>query len=243
MIRVAILQARAGSTRLPRKVLADLAGRPMLAQIIARLERCRRLDRIVVATTDRSADDEVAAVARRAGAGVFRGSEQDVLSRYVGAAREAGADLVVRITADCPLIDPATVDRVVDALRDDPASADYASNVVERTYPRGLDVEALFRDTLERLHRRAVSAPSREHVTHYVLRERPDLFTLRSVVDTDDNSDLRWTVDEPADLQMVTSIYSALDLGMRDIPYGGILGWLRAHPEVARINAHVAQKA
>src|SRR5207249_2946295 len=161
----------------------------------------------------RGEDDDVAAVAAREGAGTFRGSERDVLGRYCGAARQAGADIVVRVTADCPLIDPDTVDRVVCALTDDTSGADYASNVIERTYPRGLDAEALFRDTLERCERRATSAEAREHVTYYIVRNRPDLFTLRSVVDTIDNSDLRWTVDEVEDLEMVRTVYRDLDLG------------------------------
>jgi len=237
------VQARSGSTRLPGKVLEDVEGRPLLAHVIARLQRCRRLDRIVVATSDRPGDDPVEAVSLEAGVAAFRGSEHDVLSRYLGAARAHDAGVIVRITSDCPLIDPATVDRVVDALCDDAASVDYASNVLERRFPRGLDAEAFFRDTLERTARRATSPAAREHVTHYIVAERPDLFSLRSVGDADDHSDLRWTVDEADDLEMVRRLYRDLNLATQAVPYADIVAYVRTHPEIARMNAHVTQKA
>ncbi|HYE85430.1 MAG TPA: glycosyltransferase family protein [Vicinamibacterales bacterium] len=242
MNRVAILQARSGSTRLPRKVLMELGGRPMLQRVIERLQRCARLDRIVVATTDLAEDDAVVEAAQAAGAGTFRGSEHDVLLRYAGAAHAAEAELIVRVTADCPLLDPTIVDRVVATLEDDPAGADYASNVIERTYPRGLDVEAFFADTLERVDRRARSRTAREHVTAFVLREQPQLFTLRSVRDVDDNSDLRWTVDESADLDMIRCLYRDLGLGSTPRPYLEVLQYVRAHPELAAMNAAIQQK-
>jgi spore coat polysaccharide biosynthesis protein SpsF len=240
--RVAIIQARTGSTRLPGKVLTDIAGRPMLERVVERVLRSGRIDAVVVATTAHAADDAVAALAGRLGAGVFRGEEQDVLSRYVGAARQARADLVVRVTADCPLLDPDVLARVVDAACAAPA-VDYASNVITRTFPRGLDVEALFIDVLERVARVASSPAAREHVTHHILRERPDLFTTRSVEDDVDNSDLRWTVDEAADLEMVRQLYAALPLERGGTAYHELCAWVRAHPAVAGINAHVSQKA
>lgn len=240
MKRVLVVQARMTSTRLPGKILADLAGRPMLAQQLRRLRRCRRADEIVIATTVNAADDPVVALARAEGVRPFRGSEGDVLSRYVGAAREAKADLVVRITADCPLIDPEVVDRVIAEAEDHPDGCDYASNVHPRTYPRGLDAEALFADALWRIDRLARSPAAREHVTHFV-RERPDLFLTRSVTDVADNSDLRWTVDEPDDLRMVRCIYEELGLHERVAPYAEILAFVRGRPDIAAINAHVAQ--
>jgi len=185
----------------------------------------------------------VAAVAQNTGAIAFRGSEHDVLARYLGAARAAYADIVARVTADCPLIDPGIVDRAVDALGDAPSEVDYASNVIARTYPRGLDVEVFFQDTLERVARRAVSEAAREHVTYYILRERPDLFSVRSVADTVDNSDLRWTVDEPDDFAVMRRIYEELSLAERVVDYPEILRYVRAHPDIARMNAHIQQKA
>ena len=242
MKRVIILQARTTSTRLPGKVLMDLAGRPMLAQQLRRLKRCRQADEIVVATTTNVTDDPVVALARSEGARWYRGSETDVLSRYVNAAREAKAEVVVRVTADCPLIDPEESDRVIEALIAQRERCDYASNVVRRTYPQGLDTEAMYADTLERLERLAHSSPAREHVTYYILNERPELFGIHSVTDTENNSDLRWTVDVAEDLEMVRRLYEELALGDRFVGYRELLAHVRAHPAVAAVNADVMQK-
>lgn len=241
--RIAIIQARTGSTRLPRKVLADVLGASMLSRVISRVRQARAIDGIVVATTTHDDDEPVAALAETLGVGVFRGSEHDVLGRYRGAAAVAEADVVVRVTADCPLLDPAVIDRVVEELCARSADVDYASNVVQRTYPRGLDVEALFRDTLERLHRRARTAAAREHVTYYLLREQPALFAIHSVVDSADNSDLRWTVDQPEDLELVRLMYRTLNLGAVIRPFADVVAWARRHPEACAMNAHVEQKA
>lgn len=219
MKRVLVLQARTTSTRLPGKVLMDLGGRPMLARQLERLARCRNVDEIVVATTVNATDDPVIAVAEEAGVRWFRGSEADVLSRYAGAAREAGADVVVRSTADCPLIDPEIVDRVIGTLTDGRAELDYVSNVVRRTYPQGLDVEAMFRDTLERTDRMGTSQPAREHVTWFIHSERPDLFSIGSVTDAEDHSDLRWTVDTAEDMERVRGIFALLGLESAYVPY------------------------
>jgi spore coat polysaccharide biosynthesis protein SpsF len=240
MRTVAVLQARMTSTRLPGKVLADLAGAPMLERELARLRRSATLDDVVVATTTNATDDPVIALCERLGVLTFRGSESDVLSRYVGAVDAARADTVVRITADCPLIDPDVVDRVVRAVHDE--GKDYASNVAKRTFPRGLDVEAFTRSALDRCAALASSAPAREHVTWLMHTERPDLFTHASIVSEVDASDLRWTVDTPEDLEMVRRIYGGLGLAERHLGYPEILAWVRVHPEVVRINAGVEQK-
>jgi len=242
MKRAVIIQARMTSTRLPGKVLMDLAGRPMLAQQIRRLREARRVDDIVVATSTLSTDDPVAACAGREGIGAFRGDERDVLKRFAGAAAHVGADLAVRVTGDCPLIDPGEVDRVIQALEDRRGEFDYASNVIERTFPRGLDTEALYRDTLERVERLGRSPEAREHVTWFINRERPELFARHSVKDGENNSDLRWTVDTADDLELIRKIYQALDLGARVAPYREILAVVRARPELAVANAHVIQK-
>lgn len=228
------------STRLPGKVLADLAGAPMLERELARLRRAATVDEIVVATTTNETDDPVVALCEGIGVSTFRGSEADVLSRFVGAADRFRADTVVRITADCPLIDPDVVNLVVRTLHE--AGNDYASNVAARTYPRGLDVEALTRGALERCASLATSLPAREHVTWLIHTERPELFSRSSVVSEVDGSDLRWTVDTPEDLEMVRRVYAGLRLAERHVTYPDILAWVRAHPEVARINAAVAQK-
>jgi spore coat polysaccharide biosynthesis protein SpsF len=215
-----------GSTRLPGKVLADLEGAPMILRVLERVERAQRLNDVILATSDEAADDPLADAVSRSGRKVHRGSQDDVLARYVGAGRVSKADVVVRVTGDCPLVDAEIVDRVVDAV--EAAGVDYASNVLERTFPRGLDVEALPFDVLERTERLASSPEAREHVTWFLYRERPDLFTLRSVVDDADNSDLSWVVDTADDLERVRKIYRALDVAHRPCGYREILEHVRS---------------
>jgi glutamate-1-semialdehyde 2,1-aminomutase len=207
MRTVAVIQARCGSSRFPRKVLASLHGRPILAHIVERVSRAALVDQVVVATTDTADDDEVAALAEAAGAGVTRGSEQDVLSRYVLAARDHGADVVVRITADCPLIDPLIVDSVIRA-RDD-QDADYASNVEPPTYPEGYDCEVFTAACLSRVDREATLAYEREHVTVRV-REHFGYFRTAHVAHDPDLSWIRLTVDVPADLARVARLLDSL---------------------------------
>jgi spore coat polysaccharide biosynthesis protein SpsF len=231
-----------GSTRLPGKVMMDLAGKPMLTQQLARLRRCRFVDEIIVATSTAPADDAIADLVSREGIRCYRGSEYDVLGRYLGAARECGAEIVVRVTADCPLIDSAVTDRVVEELQLRASECDYVSNVLERTFPRGLDTEALFFDVLARMDRLASSSAAREHVTYFLCQEHPLLFRRFSVTDREDNSDLRWTVDTPQDLELVRRIYGALGLGDNPLPYRQVISYMRAHPELSMLNAGVAQK-
>jgi spore coat polysaccharide biosynthesis protein SpsF len=243
MHRVVIVQARMTSQRLPGKVLMEVGGRPMLEHQLARLGRCAAADEIVLAVTTNPDDEPLVALARRLGLRWHRGSEHDVLARYAGAAREAAAGLVVRVTSDCPLIDPDEVDAVIAALEERRATADYASNRLEPHLPRGLDAEALWRDVLERTHRLAVSAPAREHVTWFCYAERPDLFALHAVRRPFDAADLRWTVDTPDDLALVRRLYAELGLAERHVPAAEIVAHVRRHPELAAINAHVAQKS
>lgn len=239
MNRVIIIQARMTSKRLPGKVLKDVSGRPMLAQQVRRLRKCEAADAIVIATTENRADDPVADLARDLGIACFRGSEQDVLGRYVGAAREARADVVVRVTADCPLIDPGVVDRVIRELTDHSHECDYASNVLSRTYPRGLDTEAFFFDALLRAGRLARSPQAREHVTLVIVRDFREAFLCRSVEQEGDNSSHRWTVDTEADLEFVRTVYEEMQLGSEVLPYCDILAFLRGRPDIVQINAGI----
>jgi len=227
------------STRLPGKVLMDVAGRPMLAQQLRRLKECEMADEIVVATTANPADQPVVELARREGIRWFCGSEQDVLARYVGAARQTNADVVVRVTADCPLIDPQVTDRIISQLVDHSVECDYASNVIERTYPRGLDVEAFFIDVLLRMDRLAKAQQGREHVTVCLRSDVQKIFLCRSVIDNENNANLRWTVDTEVDLKLIRTLYDVLDLGQRVAPYREILAYVRAHPELAQLNAGI----
>jgi spore coat polysaccharide biosynthesis protein SpsF len=243
MKRVIIIQARMTSTRLPGKVLMDLGGRPLLARQLERLRRCRQVDELCIATTANASDDPIAALARRESVACFRGDEEDVLSRYTGAAALTGAELVVRVTSDCPLIDPGITDQVIARALEPDAACDYVSNVEPRRFPRGLDTEAFFIETLRRVARMATSRPAREHVTWFILREHPELFVRRQVVGAVDHSDLRWTVDTEADLAMVRALWEAAGLAERDLPFAELVALARQHPQITTLNAHVEQKS
>lgn len=210
-----------GSSRLPGKVLADIDGRPMLAQQIRRMQLCRSADEIVIATSTQATDDPIVAVAEQAGVRWFRGDEHDVLERYRAAAAEARADVVARLTADCPLIDPGITDRVIDRAAEE--TCDYASNVLRRTFPKGLDAEAFPVDVLARVSRLAATRASREHVTWFIYQERPELFLLNSVEDTRNHSHLRWTVDTLEDLEYVRLLYRRLGLSAQVLSYSDML--------------------
>ncbi len=201
-----------GSTRLPGKVLADVAGAPLMERLLHRLERSARLDGIVVATSENPADDPVEALGRRIGVDVHRGDEADVLGRVLGAAKAAGADVVVRITGDCPLIDPGVVDDCID-LREK-TGCDYASNVNKRTYPDGLDTEVIHIDALRRTEAETSRPDLREHVTPYIRGIFPDLpsgdFDRQDMTFPNDFSHVRWTVDRAEDLKRVREIFSTL---------------------------------
>lgn len=238
---VAIIQARMGSTRLPGKVLLPIGGRSMLARVVAACRASATLDDVVVATTDHSHDALVAGEAATAGAGVFRGHPHDVLARYLGAARAFHADVVVRVTADCPLLDPAVIDTMVRSLIDG-EPADYVSNTHDRSYPRGLDVEVMHFDVLARLGRLARSPAAREHVTAHII-EAKNRFVTRQVVADCDNSDLRLTVDTHADLQLVEIVWRDVCEGDRPPPVARVVAYLRAHPEHVQLNCGVPQKS
>jgi spore coat polysaccharide biosynthesis protein SpsF len=212
----------------------------MLEQELRRVRRARSLDQIVVATTTNVTDDPIVALCNHLGVASFRGSEHDVLSRYEGAAAAYEADIVVRVTADCPLHDGGVIDEVIRAR--ELAGSDYASNVLERTFPRGLDVEVLTREALSRCVGLGTSAAAREHVTWFIHSERPDLFSRTSFCGPADASDLRWTVDTPEDFAFVSAVYDGLELGEDSISYATILAWVRAHPEVISLNASIEQK-
>lgn len=201
--RVAIVQARMSSTRFPGKVLMPLGGVPMIAFMWNRLLAARRLDDAILATSDHPSDDALAEEAAKRGIRCFRGSLDDVLGRFLGAALSATADVVVRLTGDCPLIDPDVVDSVLAAL--DREHADYASNVAPPTFPDGLDVEAFTMDALQRAAREASLDSQREHVTPF-MRDRKDLFQTALVRSPVDLSALRWTVDYPDDLDRVRAL-------------------------------------
>ena len=206
---LAIVQARMGSSRFPGKALADICGRPMIWHVIERARRASRINQIVVATTDRRSDDSIADFCADQALACFRGSEHDVLDRFYQAAKKFDAQSVVRITGDCPLIDPNVIDRVIDRFAD--GKWDYASNTLRYTYPDGLDTEVFSFAALERAWHEATKSSDREHVTPFMKCEP---FAVRSVENNKAlpmGAPLRWTVDYPSDLEFVRRIYSKLD--------------------------------
>lgn len=236
---VAIVQARMGSTRLPGKCLIDIGGQPMLARVVDRVSRAERIDAFVVATTTNAADDLLVRLCRDRGWEWFRGSESDLLDRYLGAATEHDAQIIVRITSDCPLVDPGVIDLVVDRLVE-AGPADYASNTLgRRTYPRGLDVEAFTREALLRAWEEDDEPGWREHVTPYVYRH-PEVFRLVPIALERDLSGHRWTVDTAEDLKLVRRLYAHLPTDGFD--WTDVLALVESHPEWTRINAHVEQR-
>jgi len=236
---VAIVQARMGSTRLPGKVLKDLAGETMLARVVERLRGTRLVNEVLIATTDRPADDAIVTECQKCSVAVSRGDQDDVLDRYFRAAQLMKADVVVRVTSDCPLLDPEITDKTIAAFLE--ARPDYASNVMVRTYPRGLDTEVMSFDTLARAWQRASKAYEREHVTPYIT-EHPSDFKLLSVLGDADFSNHRWTVDTPEDMDFVQAVYARLHpndpFGWRDV-----LALLDREPELVDLNRAVQQKA
>ena len=234
----AIVQARMGSTRLPGKVLMNLAGRPVLWHIVTRLKHAALLDRICVATTLGREDDAVEEACRQWGVPVCRGPRDDVLSRYYACAKQIGMqpgrkDFVVRITADCPFVDPAIVDHLAGLMAR--GQYDYASNVDPPSFPDGLDVEIFSFDALETAAREASLPSDREHVTPFIRKNIA--FLKYNYARTPDTSGLRLTLDTAEDFRMISMVYDALYREGGIIPVSGVLGFLDARPDIAAINA------
>jgi glutamate-1-semialdehyde 2,1-aminomutase/spore coat polysaccharide biosynthesis protein SpsF len=226
---LAIIQARMGSSRFPGKTLADLAGRPMLSRVVERVSQSRAINKVVVATSIAAGDDPIAELCAKEGVPCFRGSEDDVLDRFYGAAKEHGADVVVRITADCPLIDAAVIDCVVERFQG--SNCDYASNVLHYTYPDGLDTEVFSMAALAEAWREAKKPSEREHVTPYLRWGRGRVVNVESEIPLP-RGHHRWTVDHREDLEFVREVYSAFQ-GRTDFRYQEVLELLKERPELA----------
>jgi spore coat polysaccharide biosynthesis protein SpsF len=227
-----------GSTRLPGKVLMDIAGETMLAHVVNRVRRTTRIDETLVATTVSDKDEPIISECRKLGVTCFRGSEEDVLDRYYQAALACHAENVVRITSDCPLIDPEEIDKVVRELLDH--QSDYASNCLERTYPRGLDTEVMIIGALARAWKETREHYQRAHVTPYIY-QNPGLFKLFSVKADADYSNHRWTVDTPEDLMFIRTIYQCLDNGAAS-SWRDVLRVLSKEPQLMQLNRNIYQK-
>jgi len=233
---VAIVQARMGSTRFPEKVMRPIRGVPLIELLLARLRGAKRLNQVVLATSRDSRNARLVQHVRSIGYPIVEGSEDDVLDRYYQAATLHEADIVVRVTGDCPLVDPGLVDYVIDRFCQ--AQVDYASNTDPPTYPNGLDVEVFTRETLNRAWRESTRRHDREHVTPY-MRES-GAFRLLNVVHTEDVSQERWTVDEPEDLQVITGVfeYFAPDT---DFTWHAVLDLCRSRPDLFQANRHLVR--
>lgn len=239
---VCFIEARFRSTRLPGKVLKPILGKPMLELMIERLRRARTIDGIVIATTDQPADEPIAELANRLNIGVFRGSEDDVLARVLGAARAYDADVIVETTGDCPLHDPAIIDKVVADFRI--GGADFVSNVRDYTTPRGTDVRVFTTDALDEINRTSQDPADHEHVSLHFW-EHPEKYQLRNVITElpAEVAQLRLTVDTPEDFELVRRVYEELYAVNPEFSLGDILALFERQPELARINQHVMQKA
>lgn len=237
---VAIIQARMTSSRLPGKVLLPVLGRPMFSYQIERLRKASRVSQIVVATTVNAADDPIVAFCLAEGLDFVRGSEHDVLSRYVLAAREYTADVVIRITSDCPLLDPDLVDKMVDEYFG-ATHPDYVSNMLIPTWPYGMAVEVFSASALYEAGTESSDPVEREHVTPFIYRH-PERYRLSSITLEENLSAHRWTVDTPEDFELVSRIITALYPRKPDFRMADVLSFLKSHPDCLLINQHIKQK-
>ena len=230
-----IIQARMGSTRLPGKIMKKILGKTVLVHDLDRIKEMKTINKIVVATTDLEKDAIIVKTVKgyNKNIGIFRGSESDVLDRYYKAAKEYNADVIVRITSDCPLIDPKISDLVVEAFLKN--ESDYCCNNMPRTYPHGLDTEAFSFEALERAWKEAHTPYEREHVTPYII-ENPDKFKIINVKKDVDLSHLRWTLDYSEDFEFITEIYKRLYPKKRIFYMADILDVLNREPWLIEIN-------
>lgn len=239
---VVVIQARLASSRLPAKVLLDLGGVTALERCLRRARRFSGISEVVIATSDKPGDDVIASVARRLEARVVRGSETDVLSRFAKAAHETQADVIVRCTSDCPLLDPTLSSHVIEQFLAAPGGVDYAANVLQRHLPRGLDTEVISREALERAHRDATAPEEREHVTLHLYR-RPEAFRCLQVTSVaEDFSRYRWTLDTLDDYRMLFGLFERLGARADVASTQEILELLAKEPQLAAINAAIVQK-
>jgi len=239
---VAIIQGRIASSRLPGKILLDIAGKPMLMHVVERARRAKTVDQVVVATTTQPEDDTVEVYCRQSGIPISRGSVHDVLDRFYQAALAFKADIVVRLTADCPLLDPQVLDYTVEEFLH--TGVDFCCNrlppPLKRTYPIGLDVEVCAFQALERAWKEAKEPNEREHVMPY-LYDTPGRFKILRVDYEEDYGNMRWTVDTPEDLELVRLIFSRLGEN-RDFTWLDVLELFKREPQLALINSQVKHR-
>ena len=229
------------STRLPGKILKTVLGKSLLEYQLERLKRSAFADEIVIATTDNGSEKPIVDLCEQLAIPCFRGSEEDVLARYYGAAESFGAEVVVRVTSDCPIIDPKVIDRVIRFYLEHRGEYDYVSNVLVRSYPRGMDTEVFPFSVLGEAFHEATDQAAREHVTPFIYRH-PERFRLGHVTCQEDQSRHRWTVDTQEDFELVRRIIENLYPGHPEFGLEEVTELLAAHPDWVLINAFVEQK-
>jgi spore coat polysaccharide biosynthesis protein SpsF len=238
---VLLIQARMGSTRLPGKHFKEVLDRPLISFVVERLKRTKLVDQIVMATTLNPKDEKIVQFCQSIDLPFFRGSEHDVLDRYLQAAKSFNAEVIVRISGDCPLIDPAIVDEVIDCFLHHYPNCDYASNTLQRTFPRGMDAEVFSLKSLEKVAHDAKAPEEREHVTPFFYNH-PELFKLKSVTKTPDDSRYRWTVDTEEDFLLIKTVLEDIYPRQPKFTCADLLQLFRYHPNWVEINAHIQQK-
>lgn len=238
---VCIVQARVGSTRLPGKVLKEMCGKTVLEHDVIRLKLIKNIDEIVIATTELDRDNKIVEECKKMNVKYFRGSEQNVLARYYYAAKENNADIVVRVTSDCPLIDPEVSSKIIEFYLENMDKYDYVSNTIDRTYPRGLDIEVFSFKALEKAFKEAIIERDKEHVTPYIW-DNPDKFKLCQYRNDIDYSYLRWTLDTEEDYLLISTVYKEL-YGTKDIlGFNNIIELFKKKPNIRQINENIEQK-
>jgi spore coat polysaccharide biosynthesis protein SpsF len=238
---VIITQARMTSTRLPGKVLKEVQGKTLLEHHIERLQRVASADQVVVATTLNATDDVIVKLCQRLNVSFYRGSEEDVLSRYYEAALKFQADVIVRVTSDCPVIDPAVVEQMVQKYLEEKTKYDYISNGLKRTYPTGMDTEVFSIKVLQEAFKEATDPSDREHVTPFISR-KPHRYQLGNMVFQESQKHHRWTVDTEEDLRLITNLFNVLYPINKEFNMANILDLLKQNPEWSNINAHIIPK-
>ncbi len=238
---VAIIEARMTSTRLPGKIMLPILGQPMLELLIERLKHASMLDQIVIATTNKFTDDIVETLTKKLGVGCFRGSEDDVLNRVLGAAHTFKASTIVEITGDCPLIDPRVVDQVIGIYNE--KKFDYVSNNLKRTYPRGMDTQVFSTNVLDNVARLTQDPIDHEHVSLYIY-EHPEVFSLFNVESNlpEKYWDARLTVDTKEDFELINTIYELLYPQNPVFTLGDIIDLLEKREDLLELNRNIKQK-
>lgn len=240
---VCLVQARVGSTRLPGKILKEICGKTILHHEIDRLKKCKEIDEIVIATTDKEDDDKIVNEAKKLSVKYFRGSENDVLSRFYYAAKENNADIIVRVTSDCPCIDFEILDKMLIYFKEKykEKQVDYLSNTIKRTYPRGYDIEIFTFSALEKSYINAEKEYEREHVTPYIY-DKTNNFLKLSFENKEDYSNYRVTLDTIEDFIVIKNIFENLYYKNPYFKLNDVVQYLNNNLHIVDINKHIEQK-